>query len=438
MTIVEHAGVLLKRCSLLTMPEPIGYVSFPHFSPRGRETAMSSISTMCLQLTGNLFTFRSLKSCWSRPSKGLRTSQTNDASTSRECLLPRQTDDDRYSCMTQSDTDSVTTTPREQPTISTFPPIESHSTRFSTTARRSSTRDSSPAASFRSVSSKLRAGLTRRLTWRSEIPDYDEEEPEDASFAESETASANRREFIADLDALSLSQHEQELLRRMEQVSQTVPPYRHPVMREPTGHAGRDAQTWAWVEGVSSGIDAQPRLRLRGGGGDDEIVTPPSRGPRRRTTLPYTPPPAPLPDSARPTKVHWWFCGGGKGVVPTFGELRVRKEAEEENRKLVGFVGTVLGRRKVGKVGLLPKEDSSNGDAVMSGARGGSVKGSSRGRGLEVEDVAAESVKSAPKQSKAGSARSVVNDQVEAPVGSGGHADDDAISERVRNVMDDA
>lgn len=211
---------------------------------------MSSISTMCLQLTGILFTFRGLKSCWPRPSKGLRSSQTDDTLTSRECLLPRQSDDDQNSCITQSETDSETTTPRELPTISTFPPIESHSTRLSTTARRSSTRDSSPAASFRSVSSKLRAGITRRLTWRSEIPDY-EEEPED-TFVESETASANRREFIADLDALSLSQHEQELLRRMEQVSQTVPPFRHTVMREPAGHAGHNAQTWAWVEGVSS------------------------------------------------------------------------------------------------------------------------------------------------------------------------------------------
>lgn len=403
---------------------------------------MSSISTMCLQLTGSLFTFRGLRSCWSRPSKGLRTSNTDDTSTSRECLLPRQTNDDQNLCTTQSETDSSTTTSREQPTISTFPPIESHSTRLSTTARQSSTRDSSPAASFRSVSNKLRAGLTRRLTWRSEVADY-EEEPEDV-FVSPESAFASSRDFIADLDARSLSQHEHELLKRMERFSQSASPYRHPVMREPAGHAGRDAQTWAWVEGVGSDINVQPRLRLRGGGDDDEIATPPSKGPRRRTTLPYNPPPAPLPDSARPTKVLWWFCGGGKGVVPTFGELRVRKEAEKENRKLVGFVGTVFGRRKVGKVGLLPKEDCPKddvGDVVMSGARGGSVKGSSRGRGSEVEDVVAESVKIASVRSKAGSARSVDRDQVEAPEGSVGHAvddadDDDARSERVKNLMD--
>jgi hypothetical protein len=57
--------------------------------------------------------------------------------------------------------------------------------------------------------------------------------------------------------------------------------------------------------------------------------------------------------------------------VPTVGELRVRKEVEQANRKIVGFWGTVLGVRRVGKVGML--QDGDSGCADMEEERSGIV-----------------------------------------------------------------
>lgn len=58
--------------------------------------------------------------------------------------------------------------------------------------------------------------------------------------------------------------------------------------------------------------------------------------------------PAPLGEDERVPKALWWLAGGrvryGK-KVPTAGELRSRKKAEAENRKAVGFVGTLAGVR---------------------------------------------------------------------------------------------
>jgi hypothetical protein len=63
--------------------------------------------------------------------------------------------------------------------------------------------------------------------------------------------------------------------------------------------------------------------------------------------------------------------------VPTIGELRVRKEVEVANRRIVGFWGTVVGLRRVGKVGLL-------GDGGGSGEGGGGGDGGGDG-GSKVE-----------------------------------------------------
>lgn len=94
--------------------------------------------------------------------------------------------------------------------------------------------------------------------------------------------------------------------------------------------------------------------------------------------------------------------------MPTLGELRVRKEVERANRRIVGFWGTVLGVRRVGRVGILDGEGdegdagSSHGSesvgSVMgtSGAGGGgSLVSSHRGREVEVDqpvEAKAESV----------------------------------------------
>jgi hypothetical protein len=43
------------------------------------------------------------------------------------------------------------------------------------------------------------------------------------------------------------------------------------------------------------------------------------------------------------------------------GELRVRKEVERENRKIVGFWGTVLGVRRLGRVGILGEGEGDGG-----------------------------------------------------------------------------
>lgn len=267
-------------------------------------------------------------------------------------------------------------------------------------------RSSSPASSLRSVSSKLRAGLTRRWSsWRSEHADA---EGSVASEADT-TATVGRQtdsELIAELDALSLSQHERELLRRMQQVCESARAARN---RRYRAH-DELADDWNLQGGAesddSSQSDSEPgvRLRLRGGGDDGDL--PPCGASRRRTTLPHTPE-HPKSDSARPNAAEWWLAGGRrsrKGQVPTVGELRVRKEVEQANRKIVGFWGTVLGIRRVGKVGILQEGGSGavgeggsmeEPDTDAAGPRGGDEPGS-RGsvaglhggeRGVEPEEV---------------------------------------------------
>lgn len=60
-------------------------------------------------------------------------------------------------------------------------------------------------------------------------------------------------------------------------------------------------------------------------------------------------PPDPLADEERVPRALWWLSGGRvslKKKAPTAGELRARRKAEVENRKKVGFLGTVLGIRE--------------------------------------------------------------------------------------------
>jgi hypothetical protein len=178
--------------------------------------------------------------------------------------------------------------------------------------------------------------------------------------------------LIAGLDVFALSRAELQLLKRMENVCRDARATRESRRQESVSYNSFD-------------------LHLRGGGGEDD-----GDGPRRRTTLP--PPPntrTPRQDSERPNSVVWWLAGGKRsrgGQVPTIGELRVRKEVEQANRRIVGFWGAVTGLRRVGKVGLL-------GDGGGGGGSGG-------GEEIEVpESGNPASVKSASVH--AGSTRSV-------------------------------
>lgn len=81
--------------------------------------------------------------------------------------------------------------------------------------------------------------------------------------------------------------------------------------------------------------------------------------------------------------------------MPTVGELRVRKEVEQANRSIVGFWGTVLGRRRVGTVGLLAEDGGQDGgepatEEVLRGGGGSSKDGSVHGGSVRSVDVVRE------------------------------------------------
>jgi hypothetical protein len=155
---------------------------------------------------------------------------------------------------------------------------------------------------------------------------------------------------------------------------------------------------------VDSDVEPEPRLRLRGGGDEDEW---PFCGKRRhRTTLPCSR--TPKPDSARPHAVKWWLAGGRiprEGKVPTVGELRVRREVELANRMIVGFWGTVLGVRRVGKVGILQDDGVGGGDEAKADITKDVVEDQT-----EAEAVSAEEGAKDPPEAKAESAKSVLED----------------------------
>ena len=233
--------------------------------------------------------------------------------------------------------------------------------------------------SLDSTTSRLRSRIKHRIhsfvQWRRqhEADPNAESHPEISwpTTPARSTESSSNESLIAGLDALALSQTELELLKRMKNVCRTA-------------QAAREKQ-----QGSVSISDGMFDLRLRGGGDD-------GAGPRRRTTLPpLTNHRVPRQDSDRPSSVHWWLAGGKRsqgGQVPTIGELRVRKEVEQANRRIIGFWGTVMDLRRVGKVGLLEDGGGGGGEgsrdigteaiadgSKASGKTGGtlSVKGSS-------------------------------------------------------------
>jgi len=165
------------------------------------------------------------------------------------------------------------------------------------------------------------------------------------------SSSSGDESLVPDLDSLTLSRAELNLIKHMEAAR----------------HAARTTPKTQQQTTPNEAFD----LHLRGGGNDAE-----PRRRRRRTTLPpRNNSRAPRPDSDRPDSVVWWLAGGKRsrgGKVPTIGELRVRKEVEEANRRFVGFWGTVVGLRRVGKVGLLGGGGGGGGAGEPETIAGGS------------------------------------------------------------------
>ena len=306
--------------------------------------------TMCRRLLETLLTLSGTGSCFPRPGRPLADSSSSRDGSQTNILPSHQTN---HSQTHAPDTNVLTR-------------------RSSSSSTSSSSSNTTPRSSLVSLPSALRASLNRRISsWRSDRSDQWPQHSTESGATAPETATttttseSDNEDFIASLDALALSEHEREVLGRMQLVVQSAR-----VARE--RRVGR--QDWGDLDGVS---DVEPSLHLRGGGND--VL--PFRTPRRRTTLPVDDPVLPRPDSARPPRGLWWLAGGGKGKVPTLGELRVRKEVERANRKVVGFCGTVLGVRRVGRVGILDNEGVSGADNVDGddGGSGAGVEGADAG-----------------------------------------------------------
>jgi hypothetical protein len=422
------------------MAGPITYSSFPRFA-RKRRYHLSNVSTMCLQLMKALATLSGIKSYFSRSDKSL--ASTLDSSSSH------------------SSSDNVIARRHTDACVCHACLSEDHRAGYpSPLQHQYSSESTSPRSSIRSVSGKLRVRLKRSWSsWRSERSDP--EPADDSAEAEDITVYGRKPDsaFIAELDALSLSEREIELLRRMEQVCESARAARE--RRHEEFELENDyIQRRSALSEVDSDVELEPRLRLRGGGDDDDL--PFCGGRRRRTTLP----PEPLkPDSARPNAAVWWLAGGKRsreGKVPTVGELRVRREVELANRRIVGFWGTVLGTRRVGKVGILQEdgaggEDKGGDDVVERGEAdaasvaavedgdGGSVARSKRERGIQVEDPGEAKAKSVasfndcPGGSEANTAKDAVEDHAEAGAGSaeeGAKDPPEAKAESARNVAE--
>lgn len=232
-----------------------------------------------------------------------------------------------------------------------------------------------------------------------------------------------------------------------------------------------EPQAWDHLSETSS---IESGLCLRGGGSDDDEDVRPFRTPRRRTTLPVVDEPVfPKADSERPSRELWWFAGGRKGQVPTLGELRVRKEVERENRRRVGFWGTVLGVRRVGRVGILGEgcggevdvdADAGGSGVVLENADvgsshrsksvgsivgapgaggGGSLASSHREREIEVDQpvkAKGESATGSAGQSEAGSLNGTAEDQGSSrsrSIKDSGAAEPKARSDSAKSVAED-
>ncbi|KXT15545.1 hypothetical protein AC579_6541 [Pseudocercospora musae] len=139
--------------------------------------------------------------------------------------------------------------------------------------------------------------------------------------------------------------------------------------RRPTSfeiiRAGVTGVRESWLRGHDE-VGTQPRLR---GGGGDDFKIPGSRSAKAYARLAFASKgQEKLEDEERVPRVMWWLAGGRvsfKKRAPTAGELRRRRKVEVENRKEVGFLGTVFGvRERNGRGGV---EDDGGGGKVGEG-----------------------------------------------------------------------
>lgn len=119
---------------------------------------------------------------------------------------------------------------------------------------------------------------------------------------------------------------------------------------------------------------------LRGGGGDastnKEAKSTPL--PFVRSARAYLGRSSCLNDAERVPRTLFWLAGGRvspRMKVPTAGELRRRRQVERVNRREVGFVGTLLGVRRVCKV----EGDGVGGGGGEIGVDGGDGNGEGDG-----------------------------------------------------------
>lgn len=236
------------------------------------------------------------------------------------------------------------------------PPASTNST--SASSNSAPTKSQTQATSFSSLAS-IPAKLKRTLSKRLQRPKQPPTPPFPAPPTLPPTNPPSQTSLIATLDALALSPPELDTLKRMELICHAA-------------NAARDRRSPhpQTTPSNTSSTNLNLNLHLRGGGASPS--PPPFR--RSRTDLLFTPPPPPASDSTRPSGMLWWLAGGRvsqHGRVPTVGELRVRREVEAANRRRVGFWGTVVGWRGVGRVGVL-------GDG---GAGGGERGGGNEGEG---------------------------------------------------------
>lgn len=125
---------------------------------------------------------------------------------------------------------------------------------------------------------------------------------------------------------------------------------------------------------------------LRGGGGGDDASTNDNNKEAKSTPFPFVRSARVylgrsdgcLNDAERVPRTLFWLAGGRvspRMKVPTAGELRRRRQVERVNRREVGFVGTLLGVRRVCKV----EGDGVGGAGGATGADGGNGTGEGDG-----------------------------------------------------------
>lgn len=358
------------------MAGSIDYVSFPRFTRR-RTYSFSSLSRACLRLTKALL----LLSGITHSSRTSHRDKMPRANSSPQGRLRSWLTHRSHSSTASSDTKAIT---QKQAFVGDHTQTSSSKNLIADddfVANRHFSKREASIDSLREMKEKVKTSIGRRMSALRRPRSMSEAQYPEISKPLTTTNHAKSADdaLLAGLDALSLSQPELEMLRRMEHVCHAARVARE---RRQNSHnflavaPAREHQRPEYRFCNDKRPDFDLRLRGGGGGGGGDEDTPqPFGGRRRRTTLPCAEPSAPLDDSVRPNAVLWWLAGGKmshEGRVPTMGELRLRREIEQANRAMVGFWGTVLGLRRVGPIGLMQEggeggegeSDKKNGEAT--------------------------------------------------------------------------